>query len=166
MNNGYEWAHSIVWNEQTINAFKKDLEKLKKIQHDIFFTQHVQKLLGYDKANKLMNDIRTFNRVMSMISLNNAKENNIDILINASEYWRDVEASLTKMKKICAKGEKTSCKYKMNKHVDNILNIKKYLGDANQLFQVKKQWLLHGLITIPVALVVITLIFLLIIEVI
>lgn len=166
MNKGYEWAQSIVWNEQTISTFKKDLEKLNKIQRDIFFTQSVHKVLGYDAANKLLHDMRAFNRVMSAISFNNAKEKNIDILVNASEYWRSAEASLMKVKKICAKGEKTSFKNKLNKHVDNILNIKRYLGDANKLFQVKKQWLLHGLITIPVALVIITLVFLLTIEVI
>lgn len=161
MNKDSLTSNNVIWNEENIASFKKDLQKLKDIQLDIFFTQKSKELIGCDLSHKLMHDLRAFFSIISNISFNNPNEKNADILINASEFWIPAEKILNKLKKICTRGERTSYKNKMMHKVDHILKMKTYLGDSQKLALIKKQWMLYGLVTIPIALVIITLLFIL-----
>lgn len=155
-NRDFEWINNINWTKQLIDNFHKDLEKIKSVQFNIFFTQKCKELIGYDKANKLMHNLRAFYGVISKISYTNAKEKNADILINASEFWIPAEECLIKIKSLCLKGEKVPFKPKLSKQIDSLLNMKRYIGNSDKLVVMKNKWLLNGLILIPLALVIIT----------
>ena len=155
-NKEYEWVQNINWTKHLIDNFHRDLDKLKSVQFNIFFTQKCKELVGYDKANQLMHNLRAFYGIISKISYNNAKEKNVDIIINASQYWQPAETTLIKIKSLCFKGEKVPFKPKLSKQIDRLLEIKRYIGNSDKLAVMKNKWLLNGLILIPLSLVIIT----------
>lgn len=154
-NREQEFLNSIQWSEEYIQIIKKDVEKIKGIENNLFFAHKSKEILGIDKGTKFLNLVHEMYKSLGHISIKHKDETNLNYLSIAAEAWNKLEKPFGDIVFHCQRGGDAPYKGKMMRFIKELKRVSSHLGDTEALAQKRLHWFLNGLFSIPLALIII-----------